>query len=90
MKITKTYTKTYELFDAAKWGMTFGATIENRKKQNLSNKELHTCFICDYEFKDDGIPYLGLIRGNKNVFLCDKCGKGVANGESKTNDNAIS
>ena len=78
-KITRTYTKTYDCYEAVKWGYTFGDTMESRNKTFGKNhdKGLEKCFMCGYKFKDRDIPWLGFVKNHKNVFLCEDCGKAV-------------
>ena len=38
MKVTKTITKTYEIYDYIKWSMTAEDTIQKRKKVGLKTK----------------------------------------------------
>ena len=44
MKITKTITRTYNIYDCAKWGMTATETIKKRKEKSMSVKGLGKCF----------------------------------------------
>lgn len=80
-KITKTYTKTYDCYEAVEWETTFGETMETRNNFFGSNhdKFLEKCFMCGYKFKDSDVPWLGLVKNHKNVFLCKDCGKIVLN-----------
>ena len=73
MKITKTITKTYEIYDCAKWEMTVGDTIQRREKAGMKNKGLDKCFACGHKFQSEDIPYLALIRNHANMFVCEKC-----------------
>ena len=77
VKIKKIYTKTYDCYEAVKWEETFGETIETRNRVLGENydKFLEKCFMCDYKFKYNDIPWLGLVKNHKNVFLCETCGK---------------
>ena len=77
MKITKTTTKTYEIYDCAKWSMTVGDTISKRKKIGLKTKGLDKCFCCNHKFESHDFPYLGLIKGKENMFICEKCAEKV-------------
>ena len=83
MKITKTTTKTYEIYDCAKWSMTIGDTILKREEIGLKTKGFDKCFSCGHKFKYDDIPYLGLIRGHANMFICETCAEKLA----KENEN---
>lgn len=80
MQITKTFSKTYDIYYAASWQFTYRETMESRKKIYGSEHDtaLKKCFMCGYEFKDEDIPWLGLVKNHKNVFLCKCCGKKVA------------
>lgn len=79
MKLTKTTTKTYEIYDCVKWECTVGSTIKHREKVGLKNLGLDKCFCCGKKFKGDDFPYLGLVRNHRNVFLCEKCAGKVKN-----------
>lgn len=73
MKVTKTTTKTYEIYDCAKWEMSVGDTILKREKMGMKSKGFDKCFACKYKFKYEDIPYLGLVRGHSNAFICKEC-----------------
>lgn len=73
MKITKTTTKTYEIYDCAKWSMSVGDTILKREQVGMKSKGFNKCFACGYKFEHEDIPYLGLVRNHANVFICEKC-----------------
>ena len=73
MKITKTTTKTYEIYDCARWEMTVGDAIQGREKAGMKNKGLDKCFCCEKKFQSEEIPFLALIRNYKNMFICEKC-----------------
>lgn len=77
MKITKTTTKTYDIYDCAKWGMSVGDTIVRREKVGMKSKGFDKCFACNKKFNYDDYPYLALVRGHKNVFICEECAKQV-------------
>lgn len=77
MKITRTTTKTYEIYDCTKWDSTVGETIKHREEVGLKNRGLDKCFACGKKFKGSDFPYLGLVRNHKNVFLCEKCAEEV-------------
>lgn len=81
MKITKRFTRKYEVYDCAEWMSTFGDTISYRKTLGLNNKGLSKCFICGKKFNDDEYPYLAAVKNHKNVFICKDCAK-----EVKSND----
>ena len=67
MKITKTTTKTYDVYDCAKWGMSVGDTIAKREKVGMKSSGLDKCFICKKEFEYNDIPFLALIRGHYHL-----------------------
>lgn len=50
MIITKTTTRTYEIYDCAKWDMTVGDTITKREKVGMKSKGLDKCFACKKNF----------------------------------------
>lgn len=77
MKITKTTTKTYDIYDCAKWQMTVGDTILKREQIGMKTKGFDKCFICKHKFNPSEIPYLALIRTHPNVFICKDCAKKV-------------
>lgn len=79
MKITRTFSKTYDIYDAAPWNFTYQDTMESRRKifGTEQDNALKKCFMCGCEFKDEDIPWLGLVKNYKNVFLCECCGKKV-------------
>lgn len=77
MKITKTITKTYKIYDCVKWEMTVGDTIVKREKVGLKTKGLDKCFCCRINFSSDYIPYLALIRNHSNEFICEACANEV-------------
>jgi hypothetical protein len=77
MIIKKTSTKTYDIYDCAKWGMTVKNTISAREQKGMKSAGLDKCFICGKRFDGDYLPYLALIRGHKNQFICDECAESV-------------
>lgn len=77
MKITKTTTKTYDVYDCAKWRMSIGDTIISREKVGMKTRDFDKCFICKKKFEYNDFPYLALIRGHKNSFICEDCAKKV-------------
>lgn len=85
MKITKTTTKTYEIYDCAKWQMTIGDTIFHREKVGLKSRGFDKCFCCQKKFYADYIPYLALVRGHTNQFICDECAE-IVNAEKETSN----
>lgn len=79
MKIKKTTTRTYEIYDCVKWEMSVGETIIKREKVGMKNKGLDKCFCCGINFSSNYIPYLALVRNHKNVFICEECANEVLN-----------
>lgn len=77
MKITKTITRTYNIYDCAKWEMTATETIRKRKEKSMSVKRLDKCFVCEKKFEADEYPYLALVSKYKNVFICKDCARKV-------------
>lgn len=77
MKITKTTTKTYDIYDCAKWQMTVGNTIVNRERVGMKSRGFDKCFICKKNFNSDEYPYLALIRNHANAFICEDCARKV-------------
>lgn len=77
MKIIKTTTKTYEIYDCAKWEMSVGETIVRREKVGMKTRGYDKCFACGYKFQADDFPYLGLIRNHSNEFICTDCARRV-------------
>ena len=77
MIIKKTSTKTYDIYDCVKWGMTVRDTISSRERKGLKNSGLDRCFVCGKKFDDDYFPNLALIKGAKNQFICDDCAEAV-------------
>lgn len=73
MKIIKTTTKTYEIYDCVKWEFSVGETITIREKVGMKNKGLDKCFCCGTKFASKDIPYLALIRNHTNAFICEAC-----------------
>ena len=82
MKVTRTHTKTYDVYEAVEWESTFGQTMEcrNRIFGTSIDKYLKKCFVCGHKFEDSEIPWLGFVRNHKNVFLCKECGGKVRHG----------
>lgn len=79
MKLTKTTTNTYEIYDCKKWICSVGETLKHREKIGLKNIGFDKCFVCGSKFKDNDFPYLGFVRNHRNVFLCEKCAVKVKN-----------
>ena len=77
MIITKTTTRTYEIYDCAEWDMTVGDTITKREKVGMKSKGLDKCFACKKNFEPSDYPYLALIRNHKNMFICEDCARKV-------------
>lgn len=77
MKITKTTTRTYEIYGCMKWSMTVGDTILKREKVGMKSKGYDKCFGCGHKFQYEDIPYLGLLRGHANVFICKECAEKI-------------
>ena len=80
MIVSKSYTRTYDIYDAAKWMATYGEIIESRRKfyGEKDETQLSKCFVCGHRFEALEIPWLGLVKNHKNVFLCEECGKKVS------------
>ena len=53
MIIKKTITKTYDIYDCVKWGMTVRDTISARERKGLKNSGLDRCFVCGKKFDED-------------------------------------
>ena len=51
MKINRTTTKTYDIFDCAKWEMSVGATILKREMIGMKSGGLDKCFSCKKKFE---------------------------------------
>lgn len=83
MKVSKTHTKTYDIYESVEWESTFGETMEIRNKTfgSKHDKFLEKCFVCGHKFENSEVPWLGLVRNHKNVFLCEDCGKKVQDGK---------
>lgn len=79
MKIKKTTTKTYEIYDCAKCEMSVGETITKREKVGMKNKGLDRCFCCGLHFSSNYVPYIALIRNHRNAFICEGCANEVLN-----------
>ena len=77
MKITKTTTKIYEIYDCGKWSTTFAEVMEIRERIGKKSKGGDKCFACGYKFQPDDVPYLGLIRNYHNMFVCTDCARKV-------------
>lgn len=80
MKITKTITKSYEVYEAlnvpfGKYGEIMNARVKTFHKN--AEKGLSKCFICNHKFDSYENVYIGFVRKHKNVFLCDDCMKEV-------------
>lgn len=74
MKITKKYTKTYEILPPAmKWQMSVGDFIAKRKQLGLKTQGYDRCFACGYVFENDFKPNLACVKIKGNMFFCDKC-----------------
>lgn len=74
MKITKKYTKTYEIIPPAmKWQMSVGDFIAKRKELGLKTQGYDRCFVCGCVFKKDFVPNLASVKTKGNMFFCDKC-----------------
>lgn len=87
MKITKTITKTYEIYDCAKWEMYVGETIMRREKIGMKTKDMTNCFACGHKFQSNDFPYIGLIRNHSNEFICADCARKVNPERVKEDDN---
>lgn len=77
MKITKTITRTYNLYDCVKWGMTATETIKKRKEKSMPVKGLGKCFVCEKKFETDEYPYLALVKKHENMFVCKDCARKI-------------
>lgn len=79
LKITKikTITKTYDIYNCAKWGMTVGDIIDCKKKAGLKTTGDEKCFVCGHKFKSVDIPNIALIRNHTNEFVCDECARKI-------------
>lgn len=77
MKINRTTTKTYDIFDCAKWEMSVGDTILKREMIGMKSGGLDKCFSCKKKFESTDYPYLALIRNHKNMFICEECARKV-------------
>ncbi len=77
MKISRTTTKTYDIFDCAKWEMSVGDTILKREEIGMKSGGLDKCFSCKKMFESTDYPYLALIRNHKNMFICEECARKV-------------
>ena len=77
MKITKTTTKTYEIYGCVKWEMTVGDTLKRREEAGVKSKGLDKCFVCGKKFHSEETPYLALIKNHSNMLICEKCAEGV-------------
>lgn len=72
---TKTQTETYEILDVAPNFGKYGDLMNRRQELYGSRKDrlLCKCLICNYKFGDDDNVNLALIKGKKNMLICDKC-----------------
>lgn len=77
MKITKTTTRTYEIYNCAKWNMSVGDTIYHRERVGMKSKGFDKCFICGKQFLASDYPYLAIVRNHANVFICEDCAKKI-------------
>lgn len=83
MIIKKTTTRIYDVYDCARWDTSVKDTISVREKYGMKTVGLDKCFICEKRFDGDYLPYLALIRGHKNQFICDDCAKVVQKGREQ-------
>lgn len=81
MTIVRTYTIKYEITNAMDFGRgnTISSIREARSGLLKGEKDtlLEKCFACKKKFEDDDIPFLGFVKGHKNVCLCRDCGAKV-------------
>lgn len=78
MKITKRYSKTYELTKAIPFGV-YGEIVESRKKiwADGKMKGMQKCFVCGHRFENEDHVNLATVTGHKNVLVCDECEKQI-------------
>ena len=77
MIVKKTTTRSYEITKCVRWETTVGEVIETRKKIGKKTPDLSKCFSCGHKFAEDEYPYLAIVKGTKNQFLCTECAKKV-------------
>ena len=84
MKITKKYTKTYEIIPpATKWKMSVGDFIAKRKQMGLKTQGYDRCFVCGCIFENDFMPNLASVKTKGNMFVCDKCANKINDHSTK-------
>lgn len=84
MKITKRYSKTYEISPPAiKWEISVGDFIAKRKQMGLRTRGYDKCFVCGCVFENDFMPNLASVKTKGNMFVCDKCAKEINNPTEK-------
>lgn len=79
MTVTRTIIKTYVIEDAKEFGQTIGSCKERQQLlfKGKKNPLLDECFICSHPFKDEDYPWIAFDKGNKNVFVCKRCGQQI-------------
>lgn len=77
MIITKTYSIEYEIIKCVKWESTIGEVIERHYKMREDIYDLSKCFVCEHKFITSEYPYLAIIKGTKNKFICSECAKKI-------------
>lgn len=77
MKIIKTITKTYNVYDCVKWESTIENTLNTRTTLGIRNNGLNKCFCCEHKFELNEFPYLVFIQNHENRFICNQCAEKV-------------
>ena len=76
IKVTRIIAKTYDIYSATDFQETI---VDCKKEQEMIYKKkdplLEKCFACGKPFVDSDVPFLGLIKKSKNVYLCRECGE---------------
>lgn len=76
MKITKTYTKTYNISAVREFG-AYKDIIEARERIFGENgmKGLRSCFRCGHRFQDADMVHLAFNENGNNPFFCEDCAR---------------
>lgn len=77
MKLTKTYSKTYEIefwpnSDIVK---TWGEFREVRERNKQNTRQFSKCFICGHSFAEDEKVVIASVKTKGNLFVCENCFK---------------
>jgi hypothetical protein len=63
--------------------ITFGEFRETRQQKGLSLRKFTKCVACTAKFVDTDEVFLCVVQGEGNMFMCEKCKGGAANGATE-------